>query len=745
MNLKFSLRIKIFLIAVLVVVSGQIIYSKKNVDYFQATYLETLREKSRKLGTFLKKDVEYILNLNIPITKLIKLENTLKDILEAFPELQYVEITDLKGFQLYYADHNSIRRVDPDTLPSAGLDADAQRALFNAGVSSEEVDVVLPVYHLKKQEHVGNITLRLSPDSFIVQSRQILWDMITVILTSLLITFEFLSFFVSFSIADPLERIGQEFKRSIYKRKYMSGSSLYFISDLEIVIKLFNRKMGMLLKQMHPVNYVRLVFPDAARIIEHQLTTRLEQIRAFPEKSTESVRSTYESAIKSLGGHIIEIQSKMNGFSSALMNPLWLVEYVDRRKKNRKKPTIHIPYAHIRPMIFLFVMADGFCASFFPIYVETVYQPIFGLSKEVVLGLPISAFMLFFALTMPLTGYWSDRVGWFRPLIAGIALNVIGLLMTALSANMIHLLVARAVTAVGFGMVYMGCQRFIFDNTSTVNRSVGMAAFLAAFFGGDICGTVMGGMLADRIGYSHVFSVSAVVAFFALLCCWFVFRNDPRMPDFKNIRPDSKGRFLLKDAFKVLKDPEFAAIVFLQAIPAKMTLIGFLYYFIPLYLKRLGTLQSDIGRVIMCYGIALVFLGPLFSKYIDKVKLRRYYVAAGGLLTGISLAFFAWFPGFDYAFALVILLGLAHTMATSSQTTVITETSVIKELGAGAGLGLFRFWERMGNISGPILMGFLMAKYSYEKAVVVLGIISIACSLLYLVFILLHRSGRQPS
>ena len=62
MKLKFSLRIKIFLIAVLVVVSGQIIYSKKNVDYFQATYLETLREKSQTLGTFLKNEVEYILN-----------------------------------------------------------------------------------------------------------------------------------------------------------------------------------------------------------------------------------------------------------------------------------------------------------------------------------------------------------------------------------------------------------------------------------------------------------------------------------------------------------------------------------------------------------------------------------------------------------------------------------------------------------------------------------------------------------
>ncbi len=743
MKLKFSLRIKIFLIAVLVVVSGQIIYSKKNVDYFQATYLETLRAKSQTLGIFLKNEIEYILDLNIPITKLIKLENTLKDVLQAFPELEYIEITDLKGFQLYYADHGSIRRVEPGSRKSAGLEPDAVKELKQAGVSARDVDVVLPVYYLKKQEHVANITLRLSPKKFIAKSRQILWDMITVILTSLLITFEFLSFFVSFSIIDPIERISNDFRESIYKRNLMSGSNLYFISDLGIVIELFNQRMGQLLNRIRPVNYVRHVFPFAAQTITSQINYQISSIKDFLQSFSPGVSETFKNNCKQkltrVSHNMIELQRRMEQFTTTLMNPLWVVESVNQRKRNLKKAIIHIPYANIRPMIFLFVMADGFCASFFPIYVETVYQPLWGLSKEVILGLPISAFMLFFALSMPLTGYWSDRVGWFRPLIAGIVINAVGLLMTALSGNMFHLLVARSVTAVGFGMVYMGCQRFIYDNTSRDNRALGMASFLAAFFGGDICGTVMGGMLADRIGYSQVFIVSAVIAFFALICCWFIFKNDPRRTTAGEKKVSAENHFLFKDVFHVLKDPEFCAIVFLQAIPAKLTLIGFLYYFIPLYLRKFGTLQSDIGRVIMCYGIALVFLGPLFSKYFDRIHLRKYYIVAGGLLTGISMTSFIFFSGFAPAFVLVVLLGIAHTMSTSSQTTMISETSIIKEMGAGAGLGLFRFWERLGNIAGPLLMGFFMANWRYEQAVAMLGLISIACSLLYLVFIFGYR------
>ena len=742
MNLKYSLRIKIFLIAVLVIVSGQIVYSKKNMDHFQAACLETLRGKSVKLGTFLKNDVEYILGLNIPITKLIKLENTLRDILEAFPELQFIEITDPNGYQLYFADHKTIRKVDPQTRMSAKLEACAKQALAEAGVASRDMDVVLPIVHQSTGAHVGNITLRLSPESFLSQSRQILWDMITVILISLLITFEFLGFFVSFSIADPLQQIGQDFRRSIYTRSGLSGSSLYSIGDLGLVAALFNRRIADLLKRMQAVEYARRVLPTFGTRVEKEIDQCLDAIKNLsPIVANRRVEKS--DPLQTIGKRLYDVREKMGRLTIALARPLWLVETVDRRTQARKKATVHIPCAHIRPVIFLLVMADGFCTSFFPIYVETLYQPIWGLSKEVVLGLPISAFMLFFALTMPLTGTWSDRSGWFKPLVAGIGLNAVGLLMTALSMNMIQLLVARSVTAVGFGMVYMGSQRFIFDNTSPVSRSLGMAAFLAAFFGGDICGTVMGGMLADRIGYAEVFAVSAVVSSSALLCCWFVFRNDPRMPRGRRPAPTGRNRFLLKDAFGVLRDPEFCATVFLQAIPAKMTLIGFLYYFIPLYLKRLGTLQSDIGRVIMCYGIALVFLGPLFSRFFDKAGLRKYYVVAGGFLTGLSMLSFIHAQGASHAFGLVILLGIAQTMSVSSQTAFISETPIIGVLGAGAGLGLFRLWERLGNISGPILMGFLIAQYGYEQAVVMLGMISVVCSFLYMIFILVYRGHRK--
>ncbi len=121
MKLRLNTRLKIFLIAICIIISGQIVYSIYNIRSFQQEYVAALRDKCRRLGSYLKDDVEYVIGLNIPLTKLIKLEKTLKEILGAIPELAFIEITDNDGYVLYYADQNSMGRVAPGTRPSATL------------------------------------------------------------------------------------------------------------------------------------------------------------------------------------------------------------------------------------------------------------------------------------------------------------------------------------------------------------------------------------------------------------------------------------------------------------------------------------------------------------------------------------------------------------------------------------------------------------------------------------------------
>lgn len=586
-------RLRIFILGMGIIVGAQLAYSYFNIQQFQRSHLQTVQEKFQRLAGFLKDDVEYVLNLNIPLGELVKLERTLSDILKVTPELAFIEIADLEGHVLYFADHETMKQMAPGERDAAA-----------------SPDTVLPVLYQRENERVGTIQMKMLTKVISQKSREILLDMLTAIMVSLLITFEAFSFAL-------------------------------------------NRSMDM-----------------------------------------------------------------------------------EEEEENPNRPRDSIPYSYIRPVIFLFIIADGFCVSFFPLFADTFYEPMWGLSREVLMGLPISVFMLSVVFSMVLGGNWSDRVGWYKPLVFGVVVNGIGLLLTAFTQNMIQLLVFRCFTAIGFGVVFISGQRFVAENTTSENRSVGMASFLSAFFGGSICGTVIGGMLADRIGYRNVFLLAGLVSFAAFIACLYIFKNQPRKPQATNAVP-----FSFRQLFEALKDKEFISVVFLQAIPAKLILIGCLFYLVPLYLKSLDVLQSDIGRVILVYDLVIISLGHFFSRFFDNVHNRKFYIFTGGMITGLSMILFQLSSGFIATLLLVAAIGLSHTFSISSQVAVITETSVIQRIGVGTGMGIFRFWERLGNVAGPLVVGFLIVSLGYIQTVVALGIVSVVCSLLYLATVLLPKFG----
>ena len=746
MKLNMSLRIKVFIVAAFFIVLAQAVYSRSNVATFQQSYVDSLREKSTKVGAILKSEVEYILSLKIPLTKLVKMENLLKDVLGTTPELQFIEITDGMGNVLYFADPQTIGRYEPGARQSLTGQDEELRRIRELGLSTKLTDTSLPLYFGDDSSPVGFINMRLSADLIVSKSREILLDMITAILTSLLITFEFLTFFAAYSISNPITDVVRDMRSSLASSSLLPKQSFVFLRELHEVSLHFNQFWEDFLQTATRFTRLRERFQGIrehfqtalerqARTARHLLSEHIADGRASGAVSLTPMLQEFLSAIITLQQQLKAYFARLSSAEVFSATPQALV--LD--KSEQVAPENALPYAYIRPVIFLFLIADGFSVSFLPLYVNTLYQPILGLSREVVIGLPISFYMLFFALSMPICGSWTDAIGWWKPLIFGTALNAIGMLLTAVATDIFQLIAFRCLTAVGFGMVFMACQQFVMDNTLSSSRTTGMASFLAAFFSGDLCGTVIGGMLADRIGYRAVFLVGGFIALSSLTCAVVLFRR--QLPTAK--RRVAPIPLPLKNLFRVVRDGEFFSIVFLQGIPAKIALIGFLYYFVPLYLKRLGTLQSNIGRVLMCYGVTLVFLNPILSKLLKKTAYQKHFIALGGLLTGLAMISFQFYSGFGPILFLVVMLGLAHAFSVPSQAAYIAETKVVKALGTGTGMGLYRFWERVGNVAGPLFLGFLMAWAGYEQAVVILGMMTVACTIVYLVIMAVENRRQK--
>ncbi|MDM8544671.1 MFS transporter [Desulfococcaceae bacterium HSG9] len=746
MNLNISVRIKIFFIAVCIIVSGQIFYSWQNIDDFQKSNLKTIKTKCLKSGEVLKEEIEYFLKLGISFEKLMKLEKLLQERLNNISELEFIEIIDTAGYALYYADRNSMIHAEPGKRRSSSSDEESNQNIIRLGFNLNEIDTTLSLFNVRTNKVEGHIKMRLSASNIVGKSREILLDMITVILTSLLITFELMTFFVTFSITTPMERVTNEVNHSVLSLSVFRAKFI-MAGDLELMVIRFNNYMVKYLKIIGHFIPIQRFFPQFKKKLTADIQTHVEDIdsilSARPADSGILKQPSLKKALEEMRLKIDALQERVNIFAEHLSNDLFItkpddVQLMAEDKKNKD----FISTSYIRPFMFIFAMSTGFSVSFFPLFVNNIYQPMWGLGKDVIIGLPISFSMFFLAISMPLTGILSDRVGWYKPMIVGIFINAIAWVLTAMSKDIYQVLIFQSLMGIGSGAIFMSSQKFVIDNSDDTNRASNMASSSASFFSGNLCGIVVGGMLADRIGYENVFFLSGAISISAFIYGINIFgKNMCRIG--KDIKKDtteknSDGSFL-RASFQLIKDREFFAVVFLQAIPAKIAVIGFLFYLVPIYLKSIGTLQSNIGRVVMCYGILMAFLGPILSKLL-KASHRKYNVFAGGMITGIAMISNHFFSGFTPILMIVIMLGIAQALSNSPMASYISEMAIVQKIGTGTSMGLFRFLERIGNVTGPVLVGFIIYKKGYEQSIVILGIISFVCSILYILMISMGKN-----
>ena len=377
---------------------------------------------------------------------------------------------------------------------------------------------------------------------------------------------------------------------------------------------------------------------------------------------------------------------------------------------------------NIRWPFFLLIFAESLSLSFFPIFVGQFYDPSFGLPPQLVIGIPITIFMLVWALAMPVAGIWCDQVGYRQAFCFGAALTTLGLVLTAYASNLVELLAWRSVTAVGYGAVYVTTQTYITVNIPADERTRGMAFFLASFFAGSLSGAAIGGILVDRLGYQWTFLLSAALSAMAAVYVLRFLRTEvvtaPALP---------KKSLALSDFKTLLQHKQFAIIALLSAVPAKIALAGFLYYSVPLYLKGLGHSQSVTGRVMMAYGLAIVLIAPIVASLADRMGGRSRFVMIGGYAAAIAIVIPLFIEDTTGAALAVILLGIAHAIGVSPQMTLVSDRceEVVREVGQATTVGIFRLVERIGTVTGPILLGLMIALTDFRGAFIGLAVMTV--------------------
>ncbi|ETR74257.1 MAG: inner membrane transport protein (PmrA-like protein) [Candidatus Magnetoglobus multicellularis str. Araruama] len=395
--------------------------------------------------------------------------------------------------------------------------------------------------------------------------------------------------------------------------------------------------------------------------------------------------------------------------------------------------TSKIEFADIRPVTFIFFFSFDLCISFLPLYMEQLYVPMFGLSKDLVLSLPISGEMLFAGITTIIAGWLLDRINWHLPFIYGLVICSIGSFYSWLSPDAYHLLFSRCLTGIGYGLSFMAAQGFVVSYTDNKTKTQGLTQLFAGLMAGSICGGAAGAMIADRIGYAPIFFISGILIVVTVLYTLYFMRAGfkkkvvKKRIDDESLEKDSKG---LKLIFKFIFNRNIFSLLILGILPTAFSIVGFINFFYPVYLNRLGETQSNIGRIYMIYGLCLIYIAPLLSKFVDRSDNKKLFIVITGLIGGIAFTSFYFVEGLWATMITVLLLGISSSFDASR--TYALNLKITKSLGEGIAMGIFNLAEKIGQVVGPIMFGLFFITTSVNQTMAVFGIIYITITFLFM-------------
>ncbi|QTA93918.1 MFS transporter [Desulfonema magnum] len=590
-------KLKIYLVIFFVIGFSQIIFTGLNTNEFKNHYLKISTEKAVAMVTLLKEDIEYLLNKGIRISKLVKADVLMGEIISAAPELEHITITDNEGHPLYMATKKSVR--------------DFQKSAGDGILYTDIIRKTDPEYHLifrlqKDGRTEGYISANISKKVLFAKLKKTALDSATVLIIS----------------------------------------TLFFVELLIIFFQFLQREFA--------------------------------------------------------------------GIKGRMM----------------------LRYGVIRPAAFLLFFGMDVSTSFLPLHMEKLYEPIFGLSKDIVMGLPISVEIFFSGVSVIIAGSWTDRRGWHEPFLSGLLLVSGGYVWSWLATDATEFILSRGIAGLGYGFSLVACQNFVVSYTDEKNRSRGFAQMFAGAFAGSICGCSAGAILAERIGYSFVFAFGSVIILIAMGYTIIFMRKAFRKP--YRIVEDLAPPLKIRQLFHFLSDRRIFSLIVFSSIPASIAMVGFINYFYPIYLNRIGTSQSDIGRIYMIYGLCLIYVGPFFSKYVDASENKKVYIVLTGILGSLGFINFYFFGGLPATALTVFLLGLSGSANVSR--VYALKLGVTRELGTGRAIGIFTIAEKTGQVIAPMVFGWLIAETEFHKGLIRFGVAYLFATML---FMFLSRGDRK--
>ena len=674
-NIHSHISRKLFVTTIIAMVMVAVLSIILTLLEFNNGLRPALLAKAQTVSGIVKQDVEYALAVGVPFESLSGVNKYSSELIKDHPEISKIVISGAdSSMQLSFYESSGETEA---------------KAVFQQwdGVSIDQVSNTISDFFLGLANSFLSDSLDSTYDSHVVHAGK------TVALVEVYIDNTFVNNQMTSVFFDTLVIL---FSVSLIALEIVVVASSALLAEPL-------RKLELALKNRAD-SYFDIYEVDSAKGVVYQI---LLQINLQHERLYQSATKVMEQAKASTYANLDQVKSRLTNYRLGKVVPEHNVSTMDAR----------IP-------LFVFCFAEELQKSFLPLFVAEFYQESDWFEQSIMMGLPISSFMFVIALLTPFAAKLVEKYGQRNLFIVGLLPALLGHIGCYFVQNANDILVARSITAIGYAVITISCQSYFISVLDAKNRAKGMATFVGVFMAGTMCGTAIGAILADWLGYKPVFLVATTFVSLAGVLGYFMLSKDVINQTSGSIAVTSIGKPNAPMS-SLLKNRQIVMLILFCAIPTKMVLTGFLYLFVPIYLASLDVSQSEIGRIMMMYSLVIIPLSPLASRFADRFNSNLWLVAVATAFSGIALFGLSFQYSAVIVLVVVALLGVAHSFIKAPLIVAVLDAADSSGLNVSkiGVLSLLRTSERVGSVLGPIVIGALLLAYDFSTVAVGLGVV----------------------
>ncbi len=325
----------------------------------------------------------------------------------------------------------------------------------------------------------------------------------------------------------------------------------------------------------------------------------------------------------------------------------------------------------------------------------------------------VTATSLAYGASLLAVAWLGDHWGKFRVITGSCLASAVAALCCALSPSLGWLAWARVLNGAATAALIPLSMAWIGDHVPVERRQLTLARFMSGQISGLILGQVVGGWLADTVGWRWAFGLIAVIyGVIGLRLRRSPHHRQPVVVDSVSDEALGAGLSLRVRVAEIVRQPRARFLLITVALES-LGSYGLMTY-IPAYLhERFGLSLFHAGAVMAVFGLG----GLLYTlaarhwiRTLGEVNLPR----VGGTLLGVAFLTLAWAPSWPWGVLATLVAGVGFYLL--HNTLQLQATQMAAPASRGLGMALFATCFFIGTAGGVTLGGPIMAHFGAPTA-----------------------------